>query len=166
MPRASGAGCDDFVYWGNSGADRIRLTSTFISRFGCTMVTLILNGATSYARLYQGQYCSVGRYPSHERRRSLLRPNQKHKILRAQGCRDDLLSTGKTHIHTSLSKGKQTYPRENHDMARFPLTHARQCSFDHVDWTEEIGLNLVSNQCQGSLGGCQLFNCPNNGYYK
>lgn len=51
MVRQRGAGLFLGAYCGRRGAEVILLVSTLISKLGCTMVILMLKGATSYARL-------------------------------------------------------------------------------------------------------------------
>ena len=53
MSLRPGAGLLLLSYCGSCGANMILLLSTAISLFGCTMVSLILNGAISYAKLSQ-----------------------------------------------------------------------------------------------------------------
>lgn len=45
--RHRGAGLSSGAYCGRRGAEVILLVSTLISKFGCTTVILMLNGATS-----------------------------------------------------------------------------------------------------------------------
>lgn len=51
ISRDRGAGLLSGEYWGSGGADVILLVRTLISRFGWTIVILMLKGAISYARL-------------------------------------------------------------------------------------------------------------------
>src|SRR5215469_7575178 len=57
---AKGAELTSGAYSGIGGAAMILLVKTLISRFGCTIVILTLNGAISYARL--SQYPSIAHW--------------------------------------------------------------------------------------------------------
>jgi hypothetical protein len=130
------------------------LVRTLISKLGCIMDSLMLNGAISYAKLYVMLDIEEDR-TENKHRSSFLKPIERHNTSLVLVFLNERLS--KDEYSSVLIRSEHTYAGQNHDMSILLLTHMRQYRLDSVYWCVKVGLELALAESKSFKRLTELF---------